>query len=69
MRSILLSTLTFSSLLSLAAAETFCNRATKIVPTFTINVDGISADIVPGLCGGLWDNLKQFPDCIGKMGV
>jgi hypothetical protein len=20
---------------------------------------------IPGTCGGLWDNLKQFPDCIG----
>jgi hypothetical protein len=65
MRPTLLFTLNLSSLLSLAAAETFCHHATKIVSTFTINVDGISADIVPGLCGGLWDNLKQFPDCIG----
>jgi hypothetical protein len=24
-----------------------------------------AANIVPGLCGGLWDNLKQFPGCIG----
>ena len=20
---------------------------------------------IPGICGGLWDNLKQFADCIG----
>ncbi|OAL07748.1 hypothetical protein IQ06DRAFT_342456 [Phaeosphaeriaceae sp. SRC1lsM3a] len=62
-----LSTATFLSLLPLAVkAETFCNRASgKQVPTFTVNVDNIAADIVPGICGGLWDNLKSFADCIG----
>lgn len=60
-------TATLGSILYIGVSgETFCNYATsKIVPTFTVHVDNIAANIVPGICGGLWDNLKSFADCIG----
>ena len=51
---------------SASAGATYCNRAAgQQAPTYSIQVDNIAADLVPGICGGLWDNLKQFADCVG----
>ena len=54
------------ALFSSSAHATYCNRAAgQQAPTYSVQVDNVAADVVPGVCGGLWDNLKQFADCIG----
>ncbi|KAK7178431.1 hypothetical protein PSPO01_15529 [Paraphaeosphaeria sporulosa] len=30
---------------------------------YTVVAQGVPD--IPGICGGLWDNLKQFADCVG----
>ncbi|WYZ34056.1 hypothetical protein EsH8_I_000332 [Colletotrichum jinshuiense] len=45
-----------------ASAAASCSLYTKWVTRFyEIEIEGV--DNIPGLCGGLWDNLKGFPGC------
>ncbi|KAF2643999.1 hypothetical protein P280DRAFT_466706 [Massarina eburnea CBS 473.64] len=47
------------SLLATTAAANYCERRSdEGVYRYTVHAD--SVDDVPGICGGLWDNLKQF---------
>ena len=48
----------------------FANTCTVSSPTsgvywYRVHADSVASGDVPGRCGGLWDNLKQFADCIG----
>jgi hypothetical protein len=56
------------SLFSSALANTCTNRVNEMssgTVWYQIHADSVPEADVPGRCGGLWDNLKQFPDCIG----
>jgi hypothetical protein len=49
-----------------ANAWTSCAHATQgglIIQEWTVSASDVPD--IPGTCGGLWDNLKRFPDCIG----
>ncbi|KAF2643998.1 hypothetical protein P280DRAFT_466705 [Massarina eburnea CBS 473.64] len=57
----------FSTLLA-AAGTVSANECTikckeGIACGFYVTASGV--DDIPGICGGLWDNLKQFNACIG----
>ncbi|RDW56665.1 hypothetical protein BP5796_12334 [Coleophoma crateriformis] len=62
-----LSTLvSIAALTSVVSANT-CNQIianSGFISSYSILTDGTVPDI-PGICGGLWDNLKHFSDCIG----
>ncbi|PSN62354.1 hypothetical protein BS50DRAFT_679779 [Corynespora cassiicola Philippines] len=47
------------------AVANICNYEVRqgMASTYAIVVPGVPD--IPGVCGGLWDNLKQFADCIG----
>src|ERR1051326_5418482 len=59
--------------ISLAALATLASKAsansctTNLMPyvlPYTITASGV--DDIPGVCGGLWDNLKRFSSCVAS---
>lgn len=59
-----LSTLAVAGLAATANAASCRFRPTGVVTRrYYAGADGV--DDIPGICGGLWDNLKRFPECAG----
>lgn len=58
------STLTVSTL-AFAARVISANHCQLLndIGSYTYGVRAENVDDVPGVCGGLWDNLKQFAAC------
>ncbi|OAL07749.1 hypothetical protein IQ06DRAFT_342457 [Phaeosphaeriaceae sp. SRC1lsM3a] len=60
----ILSTAALAALCTVSLAETKCHyRTQQFAADFDITASGVPD--IPGTCGGLWDNLKRFADCIG----
>ncbi|KAI0445771.1 hypothetical protein F4803DRAFT_506382 [Xylaria telfairii] len=49
--------------ISSTASAASCVRQANIVATYIVKANGVPD--VPGICGGLWDNLKRFSSCVG----
>ncbi|KAF2661963.1 hypothetical protein K491DRAFT_710386 [Lophiostoma macrostomum CBS 122681] len=54
----------FSSALANSCTATVNSKSSGTF-WYQVHADSVPAGDVPGRCGGLWDNLKQFADCIG----
>ncbi|KAF2661962.1 hypothetical protein K491DRAFT_673491 [Lophiostoma macrostomum CBS 122681] len=55
--------ISLAALASGALAATCKSEYKEFVSSYGIGASGVPD--IPGTCGGLWDNLKQFADCIG----